>query len=267
MTQTLVSRSLATTCCVCRRFEHVASSPELWEPLAQLRWSHLHPNLYPAQPSAAGFSAERRRKDKPVVERIPVDGVQNVSVPEGPTPSIQHLEDTETVTACDIDWRALYAGSNGWRRLPQEEEAGRGAGAYSGPRLGQRCLPMAAECEFVSALASCGLMELQLNHGASESDAVLIATSHSIEAWNPGDSSSDLGPYIETIVIHIRIINSMHSSTFCAAHTCLTCNALVSCHACSVSTSACKNVSHIHRCDFETLLFLSQVGRWMVSSC
>ncbi len=58
------------------------------------------------------------------------------------------------------NWRSLYDGGNGWRN----------------PSFSLRQIPIDAECDFVSAIAC-----------AARGDHITVATSHSIEAWDPGD--------------------------------------------------------------------------------
>ncbi len=63
-------------------------------------------------------------------------------------------------SADDTNWKSLYDGGNGWRN----------------PSFNLRQIPIDAECDFVSAIAC-----------AARGDHITVATSHSIEAWDPGD--------------------------------------------------------------------------------
>ena len=176
--------SLATVCCICRRLKLVASSAELWQPLAQRRWNHLHLHLFPAQPST---DAQEH------ITAASGEGIISIA-DESDAGSAVALS---PVGAAGTDWRALFAGSNGWRQ----------------PRLGQRRLPLAShECEFVSALAvspaaSCGFRAPR--QGPSGGDTLLLASSHNLEAWDAG------APGVELVAVAIaQFMSWMPYDTF-----------------------------------------------------
>ena len=209
--QRLDALSLAAVCCACRRLSHVAASAELWQPLAERRWAHIHAPVFPAQAGATSCAASTpcalAGETAPLVadgpasshSQLQCEKVEDLAATEvsastrsksphtdtGSSGPATGSSPTATGTVRDdraaclspskptaTDWRALYAGGNGWRR----------------PRMDRRRLPLAArDCEFISALTvspagQCSLPE----HSAAEGDVVLLASSHNLEAWDAG---------------------------------------------------------------------------------